>query len=106
MRGCCALLLLRHRSGRCGWFSPPAPLCRPPAALLHRYYRSKLRQLSRVAAARLEAGEEEGDGMVEGEAEWGRDGGSCGGLGMEPGWARSLQDVAAYLRLLGLEVGG
>ncbi|PSC76910.1 anaphase-promoting complex subunit 2 [Micractinium conductrix] len=73
------------------------------AALLHRYYRSKLRQLSRVAAARLEAGEEEGDGMVEGEAEWGRDGGSCGGLGMEPGWARSLQDVAAYLRLLGLE---
>lgn len=65
------------------------------AALLYRYYWLKLRQLSEAAAS--EQGEDEAmadDGQL----------GGGGGL-PEPGWGARLQDVAAYLRMLGLEVG-
>ncbi|KAI7840711.1 hypothetical protein COHA_005527 [Chlorella ohadii] len=63
------------------------------AALLYRYYWLKLRQLSEAAAS--EQGEDEAmadDGQLGG-----------GGCLPEPGWGARLQDVAAYLRMLGLE---
>lgn len=63
-----------------------------PPALLYRYYWLKLRQLSEAASA--------GDG----EDEAMQDGGEPGGGLPQPGWGARLQDVAAYLRALGLEV--
>lgn len=65
------------------------------AGLLHRYYWHKLHQLSEAAQA--EADGEGGDEAMGGEL--------GGGSLLAPGWGRRLQDVAAHLRALGLEVG-
>ncbi|KAL4426176.1 hypothetical protein ABPG77_007458 [Micractinium sp. CCAP 211/92] len=69
--------------------------CPDWAGLLYRYYWHKLRELSRAAEAQQEA-EEEG-GMASG------DGTDMDVPAMPPGWAQQLQDVAAFMRRLGLE---
>lgn len=85
---------------------PTCPLHTPHTGLLYRYYRHKLQQLSTAvqAAEEQEEGEDEAMQLGEGEEDLG-----IGGSGrlQELGWDQGrLRDVAAYLRMLGLEVGG
>ena len=78
---------------------------RPPADLLYRYYCHKLQQLADVAQQHEgEGGEEAGEAMDSDGAP--AEFGGGGGLPLDPGWAGQLQAVAAYLRMLDLEVCG
>lgn len=80
------------------------------AGLIYRYYWHKLQQLSRLAQQEEGAEEEEGGGdAMDGDGAATTDepaefGGRRAGLVLEPGWAGQLQDIAAYLRMLDLEV--
>lgn len=92
----------RRHSPACGGrhvtccYVPHRPLsCPAHAALLLAYYQNKLRQLSRLVHEADEDAADAGDEVMDGE---------FGGAATELGWAAALQEVAAHLRMLGLEV--
>ena len=87
-----------HRNGH---LPPKHSPTHPTSGLLYRYYRHKLQQLSEAAQAAAE-----GEGGDEAMGEGGGGGELAGGHLLPPGWGGRLQDVAAYLRMLGLEVRG